>query len=101
MNLGLSGKCALVTGASKGLGKAIAEELAKEGAHISICARGVEDLEQTAQALRAYEVTVAAIQADVAKAEEVPRSWKLRGPRLRQRSIATPVPCRTAHACAE
>jgi NAD(P)-dependent dehydrogenase (short-subunit alcohol dehydrogenase family) len=73
MNLGLSGKCALVTGASRGLGKAIAEELAKEGAHVSICARGVEELEQTAQALRAYGVKVAAIQADVAKAEEVQR----------------------------
>ena len=73
MNLGLSGKCALVTGASKGLGKAIAEEFAKEGAHVSICARGSEELEQTAQALRAYGVKVAAIQADVAKAEEVQR----------------------------
>lgn len=73
MNLGLSGKCALVTGASKGLGKAIAEELAREGAHVSICARGVEELEQTAQALRGYGVKVAAIQADVAKAEEVQR----------------------------
>jgi 3-oxoacyl-[acyl-carrier protein] reductase len=73
MNLGLSGKCALVTGASKGLGKAIAEELAREGAHVSICARGSEELEQTAQVLRAYGVKVAAIQADVAKAEEVQR----------------------------
>jgi hypothetical protein len=35
MNLGLSGKCALVTGASKRLGKAIAKELAGEGAHES------------------------------------------------------------------
>jgi 3-oxoacyl-[acyl-carrier protein] reductase len=39
MDLGLRGKCALVTGASKGLGKAIAAELAKEGAHVAICAR--------------------------------------------------------------
>ncbi len=52
MDLGLKGKCALITGASKGLGRAIAEELAKEGANISLCARGKEDLEATAQALR-------------------------------------------------
>jgi NAD(P)-dependent dehydrogenase (short-subunit alcohol dehydrogenase family) len=73
MDLGLKGKVALVTGASKGLGKAIAEELAKEGAHISLCARGKEELEKTAQVLRAHGVTVAAIPADVAKAEEVQR----------------------------
>jgi NAD(P)-dependent dehydrogenase (short-subunit alcohol dehydrogenase family) len=63
----------MVTGASKGLGRAMAEELAKEGVHVAICARGVEELEQTAQALRAYGVKVAAIQADVAKAEDVQR----------------------------
>ncbi|SRR5712692_7061717 len=71
MDLGLKGKVALVTGASKGIGKAIAEELAREGAHVSICARGKEDLELTAQALRQHGVTVVAIPADVAKAEEV------------------------------
>jgi NAD(P)-dependent dehydrogenase (short-subunit alcohol dehydrogenase family) len=73
MDLGLKDKVALVSGASKGLGKAIAEELSKEGAHLSICARGKEDLEQTAQALRTYDVTVVATQADVAKAEGVQR----------------------------
>jgi 3-oxoacyl-[acyl-carrier protein] reductase len=73
MNLGLTGKCALVTGASKGLGKAIAEELASEGAHLSICARGMEELEQAAQALRRYSVKVTTIQADVTKAEEAQR----------------------------
>jgi len=71
MDLGLKGKCALITGASKGLGRAIAEELAKEGAHVSVCARGKEDLEKAAEALRAHGVKVAAISADVAKAEEV------------------------------
>lgn len=73
MNLGLKGKVALITGASKGLGRAIAEELATEGVQVSICARGQEDLERTAQALRQHGVTVVAVPADVAKAEEVPR----------------------------
>jgi NAD(P)-dependent dehydrogenase (short-subunit alcohol dehydrogenase family) len=71
MDLGLKGKVALISGASKGIGKAIAEEFAKEGVHVSICARGKEDLEHTAQALRQHSVTVVAIPADVAKAEEV------------------------------
>lgn len=73
MNLGLKGKVALITGASKGLGRAIAEELATEGVHVSICARGQEDLERTAQALRQHGVPVVAIPADVAKAEETQR----------------------------
>jgi NAD(P)-dependent dehydrogenase (short-subunit alcohol dehydrogenase family) len=64
---------ALITGASKGLGKAIAEEFAKEGAHVSICARGKEELEETARALRTSGVTVFAMQADVAKAKDVQR----------------------------
>jgi len=73
MDLGLKGKCALITGASKGIGKAIAEELGKEGANVAICARGKEELEQTAQALRALGVKVEAIVGDVAQAEEVQR----------------------------
>ena len=40
MDLRLNGKSALITGASKGLGKAIADELAREGADVSICTRG-------------------------------------------------------------
>jgi 3-oxoacyl-[acyl-carrier protein] reductase len=73
MDLGLKGKCVLVTGASKGLGRAIAEELAKEGAHVSLCARGREDLEKTAAAVRAHGVKAVAIPADVAVAGDVQR----------------------------
>jgi 3-oxoacyl-[acyl-carrier protein] reductase len=71
MDLGLKGKVALVTGASKGLGRAVAEELAKEGAHVSICARGKEDLEKAATGLRKHGVTVVAVQADVTNMEDV------------------------------
>ena len=73
MDLGLQGKVALVTGGSKGIGKAIAEEFAKEGAHVSICARGQHDLVAAATELRRYGVTVAAIPADVTQATAVQR----------------------------
>ena len=71
MDLGLKGKVALVTGASKGLGHAIADEFAKEGAHLSICARGKEDLDKAAEGLRQHGVKVVATQADVASAGDV------------------------------
>ncbi|MFI4946065.1 MAG: SDR family NAD(P)-dependent oxidoreductase, partial [Burkholderiales bacterium] len=44
MDLGLGGKVALVAGASRGLGHAIARELASEGAAVVVCARGEERL---------------------------------------------------------
>ncbi len=63
----------LVTGASKGLGKAIGEEFAKEGAHVSICARGKEELEKTAAELRSHGVRVVASAADVTHPDDVQR----------------------------
>ena len=52
MDLGLNGKIALITGGSKGIGRACAERLAQEGCDVLIVARTASDLEQSAAALR-------------------------------------------------
>ena len=52
MELGLRGKKAVVTGASRGLGRAIAMELAAEGCDLAVCARGVDDLREAAAEFR-------------------------------------------------
>jgi 3-oxoacyl-[acyl-carrier protein] reductase len=51
MNLELSGKVAIVTGSSRGLGLASAGALAAEGCHVTICARGADRLAEAAQEL--------------------------------------------------
>ena len=53
MDLGLTGRRAVVTGGSKGLGKAIAAELLAEGAAVAICSRHADELEEAAAELRA------------------------------------------------
>ena len=66
MDLGLDGKVALVAASSKGLGRAVAEELAAEGAHLVMCARGQDTLEQTAALIREKtSARVVAVRADV------------------------------------
>jgi len=71
MDLGLKGKVALVTGASRGIGKASALALAGEGCNVAICARGKEALDQAAEEIRAKGVEALAVQADVTKSEDV------------------------------
>jgi 3-oxoacyl-[acyl-carrier protein] reductase len=65
MDLGLSGRKAIVTGASRGLGKAIATQLASEGVDLVLCARGEAALKETAEELRATGVDVHTATLDV------------------------------------
>lgn len=71
MDLGLKDKGVVVTGASKGIGRAAALQFADEGAHVAICARGAEALEKTAGELRAKGVKVFAKTADVSRPAEL------------------------------
>ncbi|HMG61786.1 MAG TPA: SDR family oxidoreductase [Streptosporangiaceae bacterium] len=74
MELGLAGRRALVTGGSKGLGRAIAAELLGEGAAVFICARHADELEATAAELRGVgpgSAAVTAMACDVTDPDQV------------------------------
>jgi len=68
VELGLNGKVAIVTGASRGIGRSIALGLAAEGCRLGICARGAERLEQTAGEVRAAGAEVLALPVDATDA---------------------------------
>ena len=73
MDLGLNGKVAAVTASSQGLGKAIAMELAQEGAKVAICARRQGPLDETKAAIEAAGGEVLSCVADMSKREDVER----------------------------
>jgi NAD(P)-dependent dehydrogenase (short-subunit alcohol dehydrogenase family) len=73
MRLGLAGKVALVTGASKGIGLAVAEALAAEGARVVISARCQPALDRAAAAIREHGGEVLGVPADVTRPEDVER----------------------------
>lgn len=74
MDLGLRGKVALVSASSKGLGRAVAEELAAEGANLVMCARGEDALREAAISIRkSAGVTVVEVAADVSEQAGIDR----------------------------
>lgn len=74
MDLGLKNKVALVAAASRGLGRAVAEELAAEGASLLICARDPRTLTETAAAIaESSNAHVLAVPADVTSVDDIKR----------------------------
>jgi 3-oxoacyl-[acyl-carrier protein] reductase len=65
MDLGLRDRAALVTGASRGIGRAIALELAREGCRVALCARGADALDEAVATARGLGVQAAGVVADV------------------------------------
>ena len=66
MDLGLKGLKAVVTGGTKGIGRAIAQTLAVEGADVAICARNADEVAQTVRDFAGYGVKVSGRAVDVA-----------------------------------
>lgn len=78
MDLGLSGKTALVTASSKGIGKAVAEELASEGCNVAVCSRSKSDLEFLAEYLKKkYDVDIFWSVCDLNKHSDIENTYKV------------------------
>lgn len=71
MDFQLQNKVALVTGGSRGIGRAVALTLADQGMHVAICGRTQDTLEQTAADIRTRGVQAWAFQADVSRLQDV------------------------------
>ncbi len=72
MDLGLKDKIAVITGATKGIGLAVARGLAEEGVHTALCSRSKEDALKTAEKIgKEFGVRTLAVQADVVKKQDI------------------------------
>ncbi len=74
MNLNLQRRIALITGGSKGIGKAVARRLSAEGMSLSLCARNIKLLEETkAELVAESKKNILAVQADIESEEDIRR----------------------------
>ena len=77
MDFGIKDKVAIVSASSQGIGKAVAFELAREGAKVTICARNKDILIKTAEELeKSLNADVIAVQADVTKPKDIEKVVK-------------------------
>jgi len=74
MDLQLKGKRAIVLGGTRGIGRAIAETLASEGADVAICARNADQVEEAVAALKKKGVRATGAPVDIAKGAEL-KTW--------------------------
>ncbi|MEN8374728.1 MAG: SDR family NAD(P)-dependent oxidoreductase, partial [Gemmatimonadota bacterium] len=73
MDLGLDGKRAIITGGSRGIGRATAEVLAAEGCAVAICARTEGGVDEALESLRARAATAVGSAVDVADGPSLER----------------------------
>ena len=76
MNLGITGKTALVLAASRGLGQAMAVALAREGVKVAVTGRNADGLQQTVQMIEALGGKALALNWDLADLESIDRHVK-------------------------
>ncbi|MFT7652497.1 MAG: 3-oxoacyl-[acyl-carrier protein] reductase, partial [Candidatus Azotimanducaceae bacterium] len=74
MDLQLKGSAALITGGTKGIGRAIADTLAEEGCNVAICARNQEEIDAAVADLSAKGVTAFGQSVDIGDADAL-KGW--------------------------